>query len=205
MGLLGIGAFFAALGAGLWLLVRAGRGELSGGGDRTVSLFKGVVWFGLAAALFAAKLWPLAFMVLLAAGGVTAIEIWRERTIKASGVGETGSVPLTETSGKMSLEEASAILGIAAGSDKASIREAHRRLIGQLHPDRGGSDYLAAKINDARALMIDAAPPEPIIDQGAPLKRDEPHPDETHRDDSEAGVSAPADKSGDTKQPADQS
>ena len=160
MGFLGIAAFVAALGAGLWILVRAGRGDAVGGGERNVFIFKVVVWFGLAAALFAAKLWPLAFMVLLAAGGVTAIEIWRERTIKAAGEEAPSAAAPQATSAKMTLDEASAILGLKPGADAGAVKAAHRKLIAQLHPDRGGTDYLAAKINDARALMIAAAPAE---------------------------------------------
>lgn len=46
------------------------------------------------------------------------------------------------------------ILGLSAGADKDSIVQAHRRLMQRMHPDRGGSDYLAKKINAARDFLI---------------------------------------------------
>ncbi len=46
------------------------------------------------------------------------------------------------------------ILGLAVGADQDAIVQAHRRLMQRMHPDRGGSDYLAKKINAARDFLI---------------------------------------------------
>lgn len=54
------------------------------------------------------------------------------------------------------LAQARALLGVAPDADPATIRAAHRRLIASVHPDKGGTEALAAQINAARDLLLAA-------------------------------------------------
>ena len=66
-----------------------------------------------------------------------------------------GAPPPRSPASDVTVEEAYAILGLAPGADAAAIRAAHHRLMKQLHPDHGGTDYLAGKINRARDVLLD--------------------------------------------------
>ena len=55
---------------------------------------------------------------------------------------------------KMSREEAFRVLALEPNASAGEIRSAHRRLMSKLHPDKGGGDYLASKINEARDTLL---------------------------------------------------
>lgn len=84
---------------------------------------------------------------------------WRER----AGTHQPGSRGGTDDDGRrstaggsatMTVEEACAVLGVRPDADEPTIKAAHRKLMKQVHPDHGGSDYLAAKINQAKDVLL---------------------------------------------------
>jgi len=79
---------------------------------------------------------------------------WRSHARSDRG---TGQEPGTPGQGSMSHAEAYEILGLQPGAPREQVIDAHRRLMQRLHPDRGGSAYLASAINRAKDLLLSAA------------------------------------------------
>ncbi len=84
------------------------------------------------------------------AASVSVLEAYIDRVHgpgwRTSSAGDTGA---------MSRAEAYEILGLAPGASPERIKEAHRRLMRQHHPDHGGSTFFAARINQAKDLLLD--------------------------------------------------
>jgi DnaJ family protein C protein 19 len=78
----------------------------------------------------------------------------RGRRIGGLGSGPRSNGSRAPRSGAMSPEEAYEVLGLHPGASELDIKEAHRRLMRGAHPDAGGSDWLAARINQARDILL---------------------------------------------------
>ncbi len=91
------------------------------------------------------------------APSVAVLEAWLDRTHpdwRARFAASGDAPPDAHDPNSPTREEAYEILGLSKGASAEQIREAHRRLMMGVHPDLGGSTYLAAKINQAKDLLL---------------------------------------------------
>ena len=75
---------------------------------------------------------------------------WRDQADDSG----SGSGRARPRGSRMSSEEARAVLEVGPNASEEEIRTAHRRLMKKMHPDQGGSTYLAARINEAKEVLL---------------------------------------------------
>lgn len=111
------------------LLVLTGRGAIALG---ALAMFGPLIW----------NCWRAAHSAGLGTGA------------RGAGTNGGGGEAPRARSGAMTRQEAYQVLGLAPGASEADIRAAHHRLMRTAHPDTGGSDWLAARVNMARDVLL---------------------------------------------------
>ncbi len=91
------------------------------------------------------------FMAVLPAG----FALWRMFGANRTQSGEE-QAPRPRRQSGMSKKEALDVLGLKAGATEDDIKAAYKRMIAQAHPDKGGSDWVAAKLNEARKVLLNS-------------------------------------------------
>jgi hypothetical protein len=105
----------------------------------------------------------LLFLVGRGAGGLAALVflgplVWSwviQPAVRRPGGNPDASPPRQPARpGAMTPDEAREVLGVAPGATREEIRSAYLRLMAAAHPDRGGSDWLASRVNQARDVLL---------------------------------------------------
>ncbi|MBO6503216.1 MAG: DnaJ domain-containing protein [Kordiimonadaceae bacterium] len=117
-----------------------------------VCLVLGLILIATGKALLAAV--PAGFALFRMAGPALA-KLALGRLMSGKLGGKTGKKSSESSQAQMTRAEALEVLGLEDGASKSEINEAYRRLMGQVHPDKGGSDWMAAKLNAARKTLLE--------------------------------------------------
>ncbi|MEM9421810.1 MAG: hypothetical protein AAF986_04780 [Pseudomonadota bacterium] len=144
------------LGAAFFALPGGGRSSADRRLAQLIALTAG------AGFLFTLKLLPLGLLALLIGGSVFGTG-WLKDKLMGEGfqnldedVGPSQRrASSSSSSSGMGRAEALSVLGLPDDADEAVVLAAHKRMIAKAHPDHGGSDYLASKVNEARDVLIE--------------------------------------------------
>lgn len=124
---------------------------------RTDPLLKKILYGMLVVIIFVITLRFLGPIIGSVISSVLVILPWLDRMYNMIGLYKFLSNKIFEgtiNNNAMSEEEALGVLGLAKGASVEEINEAYKKLMGKIHPDKGGSDYLASKLNQARDYLI---------------------------------------------------
>ncbi len=112
-----------------------------------VCLLLGLILLATGKAFLAAV--PAGYAVLRMVGPLAAGKLFQYFR-----AGRAGKNQASQSNNQMSKSEALEILGLENGASTSEINEAYRRLMSQVHPDKGGSDWMAVKLNAARKTLL---------------------------------------------------
>jgi hypothetical protein len=144
--MLWIAVGFAGIALGWWLL----RLLLSLPMPSLKKLGRFVLWLGALALAFVLIRLGLLHIGTLVAVLSLLVPLW-QRYVQQRRVAAASATPKTP---RMARAEALRVLGLEEGVSAEEIEKAHKRLIRKNHPDQGGSDFLAAQINEARDVLL---------------------------------------------------
>jgi DnaJ domain len=152
--LLGLGLFLL-----VWFLMRSFVSLPPARLAATIRTVGGLIMVAGAVGLFFAGLYTGMLLMLLPVPLLlrpqSALAAWRRlREGFAQGGAPREQARRPNFSGAMTREEACAILGVKLNASDEEIRAAYNRLIRSVHPDRGGSAYLSAQLNQAKAALL---------------------------------------------------
>lgn len=99
-------------------------------------------------------MWFLYLFVIAMLGGLLSLVLQYRMTHAAQQSQQKPAEKKSPLSGDMDISTAHHVLGLPKGARKKEIIEAHRRLIRHMHPDHGGSAYLASQINMAKDTLL---------------------------------------------------
>ncbi len=117
-----------------------------------VCLVLGLILLATGKALLAAV--PAGF-ALFRMAGPTVAKLLFSRFMSGKLGGNAGRNAPPSGQQQMTRSEALEVLGLEEGATNSEVNEAYRRLMGQVHPDKGGSDWMAAKLNAARKTLLE--------------------------------------------------